>query len=170
MLRRLLKLLHEIGAVGVMGAYAACLVLMVKTPTRSLVAYAAMREGVAAIAQWLLLPSLAIVLISGLLAIAATPAYQNAGWAWFKALLGISLFEGTLLTVVATAHEAAALAESAASGHSDPARLAAVLHTQWGGLWMMLGLSFANIVLAVWRPRFGRRVPGSIGEEIDPTA
>ena len=169
MLRRLLKLLHEVGAVGVVGAYAACLVLMTKTSTPSLVAYATMRQDIAAIAQWLLMPSLAVVLISGLLAIAATPAYHNAGWAWFKALLGISLFEGTLLTVIATAQQAAALAASAASGHGDPAKLAEVVHTQTAGLWTMLALSFANIVLAVWRPRLGRRAAGRIGEGVDST-
>jgi len=160
MLKRVLKMLHEIGAIGVVGAYAACIVLTVKTSSHSLVAFAAIREGVAAIAQWLLMPSLAIVLISGLLSIAVTPAYHNAGWAWFKALLGISLFEGTLLTVIATARQAADLAAAAVSGQGDPAKLAEALHTQWGGLWIMLVLSLANIVLAVWRPRFGRQATG----------
>jgi hypothetical protein len=159
MLRRVLKILHEVGAVGVVGAYAACLVLIIKSSSRSPLAYAAMREDIAAIAQWLLMPSLAIVLVSGLLAIAATPAYHNAGWAWCKAVLGISLFEGTLLTVIATARQAAELAAATAAGQGDPAKLAEVVHTQWGGLWMMLALSLANIVLAVWRPRFGLAPP-----------
>jgi hypothetical protein len=82
MLTRILKILHEIGAIGVAGSFAACIVLIAKTPTPSLIAYAAMRQGIAAIAQWLLLPSLGLVLISGLLAIAATNAYKNAAWAW----------------------------------------------------------------------------------------
>jgi hypothetical protein len=41
MLKRLLKILHEISAVGVMGSFAACLVLVLKGPTQPLVAYAA---------------------------------------------------------------------------------------------------------------------------------
>jgi len=45
-------------------------------------AYAAVLQGIASITQWLLIPSLAIVLISGLLAIAANDAYKNAAWAW----------------------------------------------------------------------------------------
>jgi hypothetical protein len=157
MLRRLLKALHEIGAIGVMGSFAACLVLIAKTPTHSLIAYAAVRQGIAAIAQWLLVPSLAIVLLSGLLAIAATDAYKDAGWAWLKALLGISMFEGTLLAVNASARQAAELSALAASGHGEPAaQLAQVLRTEWGGLWLMMALSVANIVLAVWRPRLLR--------------
>ncbi len=153
MLRRILKALHEIGAVGVMGSYAACIVLAATAPSGPPVAYAAVRSGIAAISQWLLVPSLALVLISGLLAIAATDAYKNAAWAWIKAVLGISMFEGTLLTVTASARQAAELSAQAVNGKADPA-LVQVLHTEWGGLWLLLVLSVANIVLAVWRPRF----------------
>ncbi len=155
-LKRVLKILHETGAVGVTGSFAACLVLSTKTPTPSLVAYAAMRQGIAAIAQWLLLPSLGIVLISGLLAMAANDVYKNAAWAWIKALLGISVFEGTLLTINAGARRAAELSTLAVSGHGDPAQLAEVLHAERGGLWLLLSLCAANIVLAVWRPRIYR--------------
>jgi hypothetical protein len=159
LLRRLLKLLHEIGAVGVVGSFAACLVLVAgaPAPSRSLIAYAAVRQDIASISRWLLVPSLALVLISGLLAIAANEGYKNAAWAWIKALLGVSMFEGTLLTVGASARRAAELSALAVSGRGDGAELAQVLHTEWGGLWLLLGLSIVNIILAVWRPRFYRR-------------
>jgi hypothetical protein len=157
MLRRLLKFLHEIGAVGVMGSFAACIVLVYTAPRNSLVGYAAVRQGIAAITQWLLVPSLALVLLSGLLAIAANTAYKDAGWAWVKALLGISVFEGTLLTVGASARQAAELSALAAAGRGDPAQLSQVLHTEWGGLWILFALSVTNIILAVWRPRLFRR-------------
>jgi len=156
LLRRSLKILHEIGAIGVTGSFAACIVLIAKAP-RSPVAYAAVRQGVANIAQLLLLPSLGIVLISGLLAIAADNLYKNAAWAWIKALLGISVFEGTLITINAGAKRAAELSALAAAGQGDPAQLAEVLHSEWGGLWLLMVLSIVNIVLAVWRPRIYRR-------------
>jgi len=156
MLKRSLKTLHEIGAAGVMGSLAACLVLVLKGPTEPLVAYAAVRQAIAAITQWLLLPSLLIVLLSGLLAIAATSAFHNAAWAWVKALLGLGIFEGALVTVHASARRAAELAAMAASGQGDPAQLAQTLRTEWGGLWLLLALSLINIVLAVWRPRLYR--------------
>jgi hypothetical protein len=155
-LKRLLKTLHELGAVGVMGSFAACLVLVATAPSQPAVAYAAVRHGIAAIAQWLLVPSLGLVLVSGLLALAINRAYHDAGWAWLKALLGIGMFEGTLLTVGASARRAAELSAMAASGAPDPVQLAEVLRTEWGGLWLLLSLAFANIVLAVWRPRFSR--------------
>jgi hypothetical protein len=153
MLRRLLKFLHEIGAVGVMGSLAACLVLIATAPKTSWVAYAAVRQGVAAITQWLLVPSLALVLISGLLAIAANTSYANAAWAWVKALLGISMFEGTLITVGAGARRAAEISALAASGQADTAELAAVLHSEWGSLWLLMTVAVINIILAVWKPR-----------------
>ena len=157
MFQRLIKFLHEIGAAGVMGAFAACLVLVAKGPAQSLVAYAATRQSIAAISQWLLLPSLALVLVSGLLAIAVNRAFHNAAWAWVKALLGISVFEGTLVTVNASARHAAELATLAANGQGDAAQLAQVLRTERGGLWILMALSLVNIVLAVWRPRLYRR-------------
>jgi hypothetical protein len=155
-MRRLLKFLHEVAAVGVIGAFAASLLLAATAPANSLVAYAAVRAGIAAIAKWLLVPSLALVLITGLLAIAVNRAFHNAGWAWFKALLGISMFEGTLLTVAATARRAAELSQAAVSGHGDPAELARVLHTERGGTWVLMSVAVVNIVLAVWRPRLTR--------------
>ena len=36
-------------------------------------------------------------------------------------------------------------------------QVAAALRTEWGALWLMLGLGLVNIVLAVWRPRLSRR-------------
>lgn len=154
---RTLKLLHELGAIGVMGAMACCLILLATAPTDSLAGYSAVRNGIHAITRWLLVPSLAIVLISGLLSIAATRAYMDAGWAWIKALLGIAMFEGTLLTIQASSRKAAEIAAAAVqSGVTDSAALAPLLRTEWAGLWTMLALSFANILLAVWRPRINR--------------
>lgn len=157
MVKRLIKLLHELGAIGVVGGFAAYLILIVTAPTDSAVAYATSRHSIAAISRWLLVPSLALVIISGLLSIAINPAYKDAGWAWIKALLGISMFEGTLLTVAASARNAAALADEAVAGAGDPARLAEILRTEWGGMWVLLAVALANIVLAIWRPRFSRQ-------------
>jgi hypothetical protein len=167
--KRVLKVLHELGAIGVMGSLAACIVLIATAPTQSPVAYAAVRQGIAALAKWLLVPSLALMLVSGLLAIAINKAYHEAGWAWVKALLGIGMFEGTLLTVGGSARRAAELSAIAATGlgpdgrgpagQADAAELARILRTEWGGLWLLLGLCFVNVVLAVWRPRLGRRSP-----------
>jgi hypothetical protein len=159
--RHLLKALHALGAIGVMGSLAVTVVLVANTVPEPAADYAALRRGIVLINKWLLVPALLLVLVSGLLAIAATEAYKNAGWAWVKALTGILMFEGTLLTVVSSGRQAAEVSATLATidGSAElSARLAALLRTEWGGLWIMLGLCLANIVLAIWRPRLGRRV------------
>jgi hypothetical protein len=137
------------------------MVLLATAPTTSLVGHAAVLQGIASISKWLLVPSLAVVLISGLLAIAATDSYKSAAWAWVKALLGIGTFEGTLLTVGASARHAAELSALAVAGRGDAVQLAQEIRTEWGGLWIMTTLATVNIVLAVWRPRLYRRSPGA---------
>ncbi len=105
--------------------------------------------------NWLLMPSLAAVLLSGLLAIAATSAYHNAGWAWVKALLGIATFEGSFLVIGASTRQAAELSSAVASGHADTIQ-PGLVQGEWGTLWLLLVISIINIALAVWRPRFTR--------------
>jgi uncharacterized membrane protein len=156
--RRLLKALHILGAIGFMGGLATSLVLVLNTVAEPSATFASHRQGIALVNTWLLTPSLLLVLVSGLLAIAASPSYQNAGWAWIKALLGLVAFEGTLMSIVGSGRRAAAEAAAAAAGHADAmTQVTAALRTERGALWLLLGLGLANIVLAVWRPRFGRR-------------
>jgi uncharacterized membrane protein len=158
MYRRLLKALHTLGAIGFMGGLAAILVLVANTAVEPTASFAAVRNGIALINKWLLTPSLLIVLVSGLLAIAATNAYKDAGWAWMKALLGVVTFEGTLITIVGTGRKAAEQATAAAAGQADAmTQVTELLRTEWGAAWMMLFLGLVNIVLAIWRPRFTRR-------------
>jgi uncharacterized membrane protein len=161
MLKKVVKLLHELGAIGFMGSLAACLVLVATSPKEPGIAYAAVRAAIAAVVHWLLVPSLVVVLISGLLAIMVNDAYLGAGWAWAKALLGLSMFEGALVTIGSSARRALQLSSSAAAGQGDPNQLREVLRTEWGGIWLLLALCIANVVLAVWRPRFERRMDRS---------
>ena len=150
--RRSLKILHELSGIGVGGGFAACLVVGFAADPASPVAFAASRDIVAAIARWVLVPSLAVVLVTGLLAIAATRGYHDAGWAWVKAATGLLLFEATLVTVAASSRQAE-LASAVAAAASDPTLVAALLHSERTTLWVLLGLAVANVVLAVWRPR-----------------
>jgi hypothetical protein len=142
------KAMHEIASIGFGGGLAACLVINLVANRASPVEFAVARHVFAAIAQYVLVPSMAIVVASGLIALAATRGYQDAGWAWLKALLGLSVFEATLL-IVGSSRKQAELTAAA----SDPSLLDALLRSERNTLWLLIALSVANVVLAVWRPR-----------------
>ena len=173
-MKQLLKFLHQLGAIGVIGALAAHLVLVITIPKQSPAGYAAVRLGIEAISRWMLVPSLALVLVSGLLAIAAYRPFIEARWAWVKALLGLSMFEGTLIVVQGNATRVSELAQKAVTSGSDPALMAEALRSEWMGLWTIVALALANVVLGVWRPQLRRRTsrgPGQVegvGEEAQP--
>ena len=152
-MKRFLKFVHTVGAIGVLGALAAHLVLVAVAPGDSPAAFAAVRTGIHAISRLILLPSLLLVLVSGLLAMAIHRPFMDARWAWAKAFTGIAMFEGTLNAVQSNATRGAQLAARALEGNGDPQALAALLHHEWMGLWTIGAIAMANVALGVWRPR-----------------
>ena len=114
MLRRLLKFLHTMGAIGLMGAMASLLVMLSFAPApTSLAEYALLRAAMGGIATWIFLPSLALTLIAGLLAIAVNRSYHDAGWALAKLATGVLLFEYGLLAVQGPMQQEATLSARA---------------------------------------------------------
>jgi hypothetical protein len=156
-MRRLLKFMHTMGAIGLMGAMACLLVLLSFIPApASLSEYARMRGAMGGIATWVLFPSLGLTLIAGLLAIAVTPAFHNAGWALAKLASGILVFEWGFVAVLGPMQEEAELSARAVAHEVDPGTLAASLGAEWYSLWVMLAVATANVILGVWRPRLTR--------------
>ena len=156
-MRRVMKFLHTMGAIGLLGAMACLLVLLGLTPAPAQLAeYALMRGAMSEIARWVFLPSLALTLVAGLLAIAANGAYHNAGWAWVKLASGIVLFEWGFVGVLGPMQHEAALAASALAGEADVAELGLRLSAERASLWILLAVATANVVLGVWRPRLTR--------------
>jgi uncharacterized membrane protein len=159
-MRQLLKFLHTLGAIGMMGAMAALgVILLYAPPPTALAEYAAVRSAMAAAATWVFMPSLGLTLIAGLLAIAASPAFHNAGWAWVKAASGILLFESGFVGVLGPMQREAADSVKALAGTFDPALLGAGLGAEKMTIWILLAVATVNVVLGVWRPRLvrGRR-------------
>ncbi|MEM1092374.1 MAG: hypothetical protein AAF736_15380 [Pseudomonadota bacterium] len=155
-LKRLLKFLHTASAVGLAGGLAAYMIILAYGPTpESLPEYTALRQALAVVSKWLLMPSMVGVLVTGLLAMAAHYPYMEAPWVWAKAVSGILVFEATLGSIDAPAQRAAATTAKAMAGEIDAAEVAALMHNEWGAWWMVLALSAANVALAIWRPRFG---------------
>jgi hypothetical protein len=155
--KRFMKLLHSLSSIGLTGGLATyMLVLWAGPDISSLAEYSAMRTALAAVATWLLVPSMVVVLVSGLWAMAIHYPYHEAPWVWLKALSGILIFEATLASIDAPAQGAAEAARSALNGEIEPARLAELVRDEWTAWWVILALNVANIVLATWRPRFSR--------------
>jgi hypothetical protein len=154
-MRRLLKFLHTMGALGMAGALAALAVMLWDAPpATALSEYAEIRKAMAAVVTWLFMPSLGATLISGLLAIAANPVFHNAGWAWVKAATGILLFESGFVGVLGPMqHEA----ENAAKAMAGTATLGPTMHNEAMTIYILLGLATANVVLGVWRPKLSWR-------------
>lgn len=147
------KALHEIASIGFGGGLVACLIINQMTNRTSSAEFSAARHVFAAIAQYVLIPSMAIVVVSGLIALAATRGYQKAGWAWVKALLGLSVFEATLM-VVGSSQRHLELAAAA----TDPTLLDTLLRSERNTLWLLIAVSALNVLLAVWRPRLVYKV------------
>lgn len=147
-LRLSAKATHDIASIAFGGALAACLVINVMANRQSSTEFAASRQLFAAVAQYVLIPSMAVVVVSGLIAMMATRGYQDAGWAWVKALLGISVFVATV-RLVGTSSAPVELAAAAA----DPALVDTLLRSERNMLWLLIALCVVNVVLAVWRPR-----------------
>ncbi len=153
-MRRLMKFLHTMGAIGLMGAMACLLVLFSFTPApTSLAEYALMRAAMGGVATWIFLPSLGLTLISGLVAIAINRAYQSAGWAWAKLLSGVLVFGWGFAAIQGPMQEEAELSARALAHEIDSVALATSLASEWKSLWVLLAIATANVILGIWRPR-----------------
>ncbi len=155
-LRKFLKFSHSLAAIGLAGGLAAYMLALAVAPdVTSISEYAALRTSLAHISTWLITPSMLLVLVSGLLAMAAFTPYMNAPWVWVKALSGILIFEASLGSIDAPAQHAAAAAARAVAGEITAEDLKRLVRNEWGAWYAILGLSAANVILAIWRPRFG---------------
>lgn len=166
-MRKTLKILHTIAACGLIGGLAGHMALLIVAHPQTPRAYSALREAIAAISDYVLLPSLAIALVTGLLSMAVHKPFIDKGWVLLKAAMGILMFKGVLTVIAAQADHAAAVAERVANGEAGADMLARAIAYEWAALWTVMALSVANVVLGVWRPRLSRR-PAAKGHRTRP--
>ncbi|MEM8772720.1 MAG: hypothetical protein AAGD92_13825 [Pseudomonadota bacterium] len=158
-MRKLTKILHTVAAGGLIGGLACYLLLLGWGPQDTPVALADTRRLIAAVSNWVLLPSLGIALVSGLLAMVVHTPFLDKGWVWIKALLGILMFKGVLILVVAEANRAAKVSAQLANGEEAGSLFTSAQYAEGWAIGAVLALSIANVVLGVWRPRLMRPTP-----------
>ncbi len=157
-MRRLVKFLHTLGAIGLAGGVVAYMILVGfgPDPTAS-TDYATLRSALATLSRWLILPSMVVVILSGILAVFSRPGFVDAPWVWLKALTGLALFQATLVTLDGPAQRAARASARAAAGEIDAAALRSAVHDPWLAWWVIVFIAAANVALAIWRPRLRSR-------------
>ncbi|MEQ1612131.1 MAG: hypothetical protein ABL904_05215 [Hyphomicrobiaceae bacterium] len=156
-MRKVLKLFHSLASCGRIGALLGYTIVLIHAPQTSPLAYAQARQIISLLCNFLLLPSLAVALVTGLFSMMVHRPFQDTRWAWFKAVLGLSMFEATLGIIQSKATTAAVESAKIATGETEPVALADALANEWGALTAIMALSIAQVGLGVWRPRLARR-------------
>jgi len=151
--RKTVKILHTVAAAGLIGGLGAYMVLLVVATPSEPAAYAGLRRSLQIVSGYILIPSLAIGLLSGLLSMLVHTPFLDKGWVWFKALLGILMFKGVLTIDSAKADYAATVSQQIADGTAPADALQSLLGLEWWTCVGVMGVAVANVVLGVWRPR-----------------
>ena len=155
--RQIVKILHTLGSIGLAGGLGAFMIAIAVGPEAGVgPEYAEMRQGLASMSKWLILPSMLVSLTSGLLAMVVHYPFSNMGWVWVKALLGLLVFEASLASIDRPAKDAATATAKFQQGEIDVATMMSLIDDKWVAWWILMGIFAANVVLAIWRPRFSR--------------
>lgn len=165
-MRKTVKILHTVSGSGLIGGLGAYMLLLVFAPQGTPEEYADLRTIIVVLSTYLLLPSLALALITGLLSMVVHYPFREQGWAWVKAVTGILLFEGVLAIIGAKATYAAEVSRKIAEGTAAPNALHSLIQLEWGTLWVVMAITLVNVALGVWRPRlFAPRVETNVTAE-----
>ena len=163
-MQKAIKFLHSLASCGLIGALLGYMIVLVAAPQDTPAAYADMRQAINGLSNYLLVPSLAVALVSGVLSMIVQPAFMERRWVWVKALSGLAMFEGTLAIVGAKANHAAKVSIQIVEGTAKPDALDRALANEWYSLAFITALSVANVALGVWRPPLSRRHPKPVAD------
>lgn len=155
-MKRLLKALHTLGAMGVTGAVLCQLVLLqLRPPVSDLEGFALYSQALAEISGSVLFPSLGVVVLSGFLSVGINRAFHSAPWVFIKLMFSVLVFESTLAVVHGPLTADAARATAALAG--DAVALASLEEgNRLPGLLFILAVAVGNTALGIWRPYFRR--------------
>ncbi|MEM6410911.1 MAG: hypothetical protein AAF683_05200 [Pseudomonadota bacterium] len=152
-MRKTLKILHSVGACGMIGGLGCYMVLLVVGVPETPAGYLGLRQSISALSNYIILPSFVLVAASGILAMVVHEPFINKGWVWLKAMTGILLFEATLGIVGSKASVAKQKAEEILAGTAEIGALDTLLAQERATLAIVMAIAVANVILGVWRPR-----------------
>jgi hypothetical protein len=153
----LFKCLHLAGVIGFLGGLAVMLTLSLTAQETTSEGQAVMRRAIAVASGTVAMPSLLLLLLSGMFSVLAHKPLFGARWVWAKAALGVVVACIALLVVAPAVGRAEQLAGGGAFGNPMFGALEAAVRQErlWGAAALLAGLAAA--ALGVWRPRLGRR-------------
>jgi Serine aminopeptidase, S33 len=160
MWKNLLKLLHFASLAGLGGGVVVILVLLDTIDATSPAAVAGMHAAIALICSGLVVPSLVVLLLTGMLLVVARPHLISARWVWAKALVGVIVAATILAGLQPLVLALASMSATGALGDAPPGPLASTVETERWAAYLTLANVVAAVVIAVWRPRLGRTTAG----------
>ncbi len=145
-MRRLLKFVHTMGGIGLLGSMVALLVMLNTLPVAQtdLAAYVQMRLTMDALAQWVLLPSLGITIVAGLLSMAAVPPTMVLAGFGRNWQLAYSCLR-TLLGIQGPMEREALTARAVLAGEASMTELALSISAEIGSVWVLGAVAVANV-------------------------
>lgn len=155
MWRNLLKLLHYFSLAGLGGGIVVILVLLDTIDATSPAAVAGMHAAIALVCGGLVVPSLVVLLLTGMLLVVARPHLISARWVWAKAFVGLIVAVTILAGFQPLVNALASMASTGALG-TPPGPLASTVETERWAAYLTLANVVAAMVIAVWRPRLGQ--------------
>lgn len=156
MWKNLLKLLHYASLAGLGGGMVVILVLLDTIDATSPASVAGMHAAIALLCGALVVPSLVVLLLTGMLLVVARPHLISARWVWAKAIVGVIVAVTVLAGFQPLVIALASMSATGALGDAPPGPLASTVETERWAAYLTLATVVAAMAIAVWRPRLGR--------------
>jgi Predicted integral membrane protein (DUF2269) len=151
----LLKLLHLASVAVFSGALAVSLVIADDAEIASAAGVAAVRRSIVTVGDVVVIPSLIVLLLTGMLLVVGRPMLIHARWVWAKAALGTVVGGVALFVVLPAARRAASAAADGVLGAPALDLMQGAMRSELFGSALALGLVLLAAWIAVRRPRLG---------------
>jgi hypothetical protein len=154
-MKHLLKLMHLASMAAFSGSLMVSLVLADSAEGVTAAGLASVRRSIAVVGDAVVVPSLIVLLVTGMLLVVARPNLIHARWVWAKAVLGTTAAAIALFVVLPAERHAAIAANEGSLGAPSLELMQRALQSELLGTIVTLALVLLAVLVAVWRPRLG---------------